>query len=96
MTTPAQPADLPADVIAAFDALCAAARIEGKLGVVRAVTDHFPYEHFIVGVRIEGGLIPIGIIPTGKNVIEFLGDFDYLMSKARIAEMDPEYKGVKM
>jgi len=98
MTKPATPDDLvlPQDVKERFDALCAAARIPGKLAVVKATTEHYPFEHFVIGVHTDTGLfLTVGLIPSKVSVLNFLGGYDYLMGKAGGPEMDPDYQGIR-
>ncbi len=93
---PAKPAPIPDDIVETFRALCAAARIDKGLAVLRVrTTEHTSIEHYVIAVVTdEHGMIPIALVPHGKSVIEYLRELDSLHLKG--AADDPQFKGVLM
>lgn len=89
------PKPLPADVVEIFEVLCTAAQTPDKLCVMGVRTSEGKPPHFIIGMVVASGMIPLAIIPSGLSITQYLEYFDLMASKVGGAELDPDFKGVR-
>lgn len=86
----------PADVINVMEALVHAISV-GRMGLAAFIPRGGTRVYYtITAVDMEGGRVPVAIIPHGIALDKFIRLHDEWQDQLGCAEADPDFKGVKM
>lgn len=88
---------LPTVVIESFEALCVAAQMPRRLCIMAVKTVGGNKTHHVVAVVEEDGsnAVPVAVIPSDGNVVEYLKHYDRMLAAGGGPESDPDFKGVR-